>query len=173
MPEFRITSRPGEADDLVLDHETMPYAGKFGRRRPGTAVLCLEGTVVAALAFSPNRRDPGRCMIRYLSVARDHQREGLAGELVASFVDWATGAGYRSARITVLNPFAVGALADAGFGYAGASGPGGGVVMAYPAGADPAIDAALARLAEGDLDGPQRRYVQRHLDGADTAGGRR
>lgn len=168
MAAFSITSRPGESDALDLDHETMPYAGKFGMESTGTAILEEGDDIVAALSFSPDRTDALCCRIRYLSVSREHQGTGLVGRLVEAFMEWALGDGYRTIKITIINPFAVVALDRLGFGYTGTVGPSGGVELRYPSEDVESVESALATLDERSLAEEHHRYIRRYLEEPDT-----
>ncbi len=169
MVTFSISSLPGEVDGIELDHEALPYAGKFGRTPTGTAVLRRNGSLVSALSFSSDRTDSTCCRIRYLAVVRQMQGEGLAGTLASTFVAWALSTGYETIRITILNPYAVVALHRVGFRFTGQTGPSGGVVLEYAPETTESVVAPLDRLRDNTLTRQQLRYIERFLDGMDTA----
>lgn len=163
--EFAVVSRPGEPGDLDLDHGTFPFAGRFGRRSTGTAVLRLEGGVVAALAFSPDRRAPSVCRVRYLAVRRDRQGAGFGPALLDRFTAWAL-ASYTRVKIGADTPQAAVAYERAGFRFTGERGPRGEVVYGYPATAGSTLTPALTALLAGELPAEQRRYALERLASA-------
>ena len=79
----------------------------------------LDASVVAAVAFSPDRTDPGVLWIRYVTVRSDRQGEGLGPRLLAFVRDRAAERGYERVRIGVNNPFSYEAAYRAGFGWTG------------------------------------------------------
>ncbi len=170
MYTFEIVSQPGTTDTIELDHRIFPFAGKFGQRQTGTAVLKEDDSVVAALSFSPDRNQPHWCRIRYLAVARDRQGEELASRLAEQFVEWCATAGFEQLLITVLNPYLVVSLARVGFGFTGENGPTGGVILAHPFSGDLLIVEAMRSLAEHTSDERHRRYAQRYVEKLDPAG---
>ncbi len=172
---FAVTSHPGEPDDLDLDHETFPFAGRFGRTRTGTAVVSVGDEVVAAIAFSPDRRDDTRCRVRHWAVRRDRQGVGHGPSIADRFADWALTTGYRSVAVGAETPYAAVALDRAGYAYAGERGPQGEVVFVRPASAPShTLADALTALLDGDLPEAQRRYARttrRNLEASDATDG--
>ncbi|MFP4628693.1 MAG: GNAT family N-acetyltransferase [Halobacteriales archaeon] len=162
-PTFRVSSRPGEPDDLALSHERVPFAGHFGRRRTGTAVLTVDDQVVAAVAFSSDRRDAARCRVRHWAVRRDRQGEGLGPTAIDEFADWAVDGAYDAVLVNAATPHAAVALHRAGFGFTGECGPQGEVAFARPTPAGGLLEDALEALLERPLPSSQRRYAREHL----------
>lgn len=161
---FSISSLSGESDDLELPHQQFPFAGKFGRRQTGTAILSEEGELVGAIAFSPDRTDETTCRIRYLAVRRDRQQEGIATDLVATFTDWAVDGEFERVCIAADTPYAAVAVARAGFAYTGEVAPRGEVVFCYPGDGDTHLESALSRLLERSLPTAQERFIRARFE---------
>ncbi len=142
--QFRIVGWPGDEASLRLDYRAFAYAGKFVVGGPGKAVLRTEDgspavpgwepdealpdgidpgvfddDVLAAVSFSPDRTDPSRCRLRYVTVHIARRGEGFGPRLIARVVSRLAGRGYDSVAIAVNNPFAYEALYKVGFAYAG------------------------------------------------------
>lgn len=164
---FAITSRPGEVDKVDFDHTVMPFAGRFGRRRTGTAILRDGDTIVAALAFSPDRAIEASCRIRHVGVHRDRQGAGLGVALLTHFRDWALER-FAAIRVGADTPYAAVAYHRAGYAYTGERGPRGEVVFAAPPPPDAAhLTDAMAALLTRDLPEEQRRYAIERIDAAE------
>lgn len=116
--ECALLGWPEDDHRLRLDHEQFAYAGKFVMTSTGKAVVGDDG-VVAAAAFDPDRTDPTTLCIRYVTVRRDRQGEGLGARLLRFVRDAATERGYERVTIGVNNPFSYQAAYRAGFTYAG------------------------------------------------------
>ncbi|MFW6448772.1 MAG: GNAT family N-acetyltransferase [Halobacteriota archaeon] len=158
---FRVSSRPGEPDALTLSHERFPFAGRFGRRRTGTALLEVADEPVAAVAFSPDRADAKRYRVRYWAVRRDRQGEGLGRTLIDAFAGWALGGPAAEVAVGAESPHAAVALDREGYGPTDERGPRGEVVFVKPApDAGPGLETALEALLELPLTDSQRRYIR-------------
>ncbi|MFO8115605.1 MAG: GNAT family N-acetyltransferase [Halorubrum sp.] len=142
--EYAVVGEPGDGATLRLDYRAFAYAGKFVVGAPGKAVLRtrdgspavpdwepdeplpetvaaeeFEDDVVAAVSFSPDRTDPNRCRLRYVTVHVARRGEGIGPRLVDRTVSHLAADGYDRVRIAVNNPFAYAALYKCGFGYTG------------------------------------------------------
>ena len=122
---------------LDLAHERFAYAGKFVVTSTGKAVAREvdatgdpgDGDVIAAATFDLDRTDRSVVRIRYVTVRRDRQGEGLGARLLDFLAAYALGdvgsepeptlADVSEVRIAVNNPFAYEAAYRAGFGYTG------------------------------------------------------
>ena len=116
--EFALLGWPADGPRLRLDHEQFAYAGKFVMTGTGKAVVGDDG-VVAAAAFDPDRTDPDTLCIRYVTVRRDRQGEGLGSALLRFVREHAVDRGYDRVTIGVNNPFSYQAAYRAGFCYTG------------------------------------------------------
>ena len=161
----------GWADDdarLELDHERFAYAGNFVTGRPGVAVAREDGSVVAAVSFSPDRTDGTTLRLRYVTVRDDRRGERLGPRLCRFVAGRARDRGYDRVAIAVNNPFAYVALYRAGFGATGEeTGMAERVLRAPdPTDRDPAAyRAGLAAFADRDLPERARAFVAERRDG--------
>ncbi|WP_318569313.1 GNAT family N-acetyltransferase [Salinigranum marinum] len=135
---------PGGGPRLRLDYRAFAYAGKFVTSSTGTAVARddddpwaldhdhtsgdgdVDGpsrigdpTVVAAVAFNPDRTDGDTLWLRYVTVRGDRRGEGIGPRLVAFVRERACDRGYARCRIAVNNVFSYEALSKVGFAYTG------------------------------------------------------
>lgn len=142
--EYAVVGGPGAGATLRLDYRAFAYAGKFVVGAPGKAVLRtpdgspavpewvpdeplpptveeseFDDDVAAAISFSPDRTDPARCRLRYVTVHVARRGEGLGPRLVDRTVSRLAADGYDRVRIAVNNPFAYAALYKCGFAYTG------------------------------------------------------
>jgi len=117
--ETELLGWPDDGPTLDLDHRTFSYAGKFVMSSTGKAVARVDGQVIAAAAFDPDRTDPSTLVIRYLTVREDHRGEGVAPELVGFVCERAAVRGFERVAIHVNNPYSYVALYKAGFEYTG------------------------------------------------------
>jgi GNAT superfamily N-acetyltransferase len=117
--EFALLGWPAAGETLDLDHEQFAYAGKFVMSGTGKAVAREGDTVVGAIAFDADRTDDAVCRLRYVTVRRDRQGEGVGPRLLRFVADRAGERGFETARIAVNNPFAYEAAARAGFAFTG------------------------------------------------------
>lgn len=142
--EYALVCRPGEGGTLRLDYRAFAYAGKFVVGAPGKAVVrtsdgspavrdwtpaerlpepaapeALDADVAAAVAFSPDRTDPDRCRLRYVTVHAALRGDGLGPRLIGETVADLAAAGFDRVAIAVNNPFAYEACHKRGFAYTG------------------------------------------------------
>jgi ribosomal protein S18 acetylase RimI-like enzyme len=142
--EYAVVGEPGSGATLRLDYRAFAYAGKFVVGAPGKAVLRtpdgspavpewepdeplpptvaaeeFDDDVFAAVSFSPDRTDPDRCRLRYVTVHVARRGEGIGPRLVDRTVSRLAADGYDRVRIAVNNPFAYAALYKCGFAYTG------------------------------------------------------
>jgi len=117
--EFTIAGWPADDVTLDLDHERFAYAGKFVMSSTGKALARENGSVVAAVAFDPDRTDPDCLVIRYVTVSVERRGEGIGARLLRFVVDRATEHGDDEVRAGVNNPIAYEAFYKAGLAYTG------------------------------------------------------
>lgn len=117
--ECTILGWPPDEPTLRLDHEVFAYAGKFVMSDTGKAVIRDDGDRVGAVAFSPDRTDGDALVVRYVTVRRDRQGEGIGPKLLRFVADRARDRGFETVRIAVNNPYAYEAAYRAGFAYTG------------------------------------------------------
>lgn len=163
--EYAVLGWPGAGATLDLDHDKFPFAGNFGTARTGKAVIREDGVVRGAAAFSPDRTDESTLVVRYLSVQRDRQGEGLGPRLLRFVADRATGRGFETVRIAVNNPFAYEAAYRAGFAFTGEE-TGMAELVLVDTDGRPRSGAryrrGLDRFADRDLPPPAAAFVDRH-----------
>lgn len=121
--EFAVLGWPPDGPTLSLDHERFGYAGKFVMSDTGKAVTRAPGdhgepTILAAVAFSPDRTDPDRLRLRYVTVRRDRRGEAIGSRLLRFTASRARERDY-AVDIAVNNPFAFEAASRAGFRFTG------------------------------------------------------
>ncbi|PSQ43969.1 GNAT family N-acetyltransferase [Halobacteriales archaeon SW_7_68_16] len=133
----------------------------------GKAVTRDDGGIVAAIAFGPDRTDPDRLWLRYVTVRRDRRGEGIGPDLVRFVVDRATDRGYDRVRIAVNNPYAFEALYRAGFGFTGETTGIAELILDRPRpGPEPdRYRAGFAAFVDRDLSDGERSFVARRRDG--------
>jgi len=126
--DFALLGWPPDGPTLRLDYRRFAYAGKFVRGSTGKAVI-REGErgeneyddhLLAAASFDPDRTDPDRLVVRYVTVRDDRRGEGLGARLLAFVAAHAADRGYDRVRIAVNNPAAYVAAHRAGFAFTGA-----------------------------------------------------
>ncbi len=140
--ECRMLGWPEDEPTVRLDYRVFSYAGKFVMTGTGKAVICderaeetyprdlpalpstihsdvFDRSILAAIAFSPDRRDPDTLWLRYVTVRRDRRGEGLAPKLVEYVLEGAANRDFDRASIAVNNPFAYEALYKVGFAFTG------------------------------------------------------
>ncbi|MFC7027765.1 GNAT family N-acetyltransferase [Halomicroarcula sp. GCM10025324] len=147
--EFALLGWSEDGHRLRLDHERFAYAGKFVMTSTGKAVVGDDGPVAAA-AFDADRTDPETLCIRYVTVRRDRQGEGIGSELLRFVRERALERGYERVTIGVNNPFSYQAAYRAGFCYTGTE----------------------QGLGELELEWPGDRNRDRYQDGLDVFRGR-
>lgn len=116
--EFALLGWPEDDHPLRLDYRKFAYAGKFVMTSTGKAVVGDDG-VVAAAAFNEDHTDPQTLCIRYITVRRDRQGEGLGPKLLRFVGERAVDRGYDRLTIGANNPFSYQAAYRAGFCFAG------------------------------------------------------
>jgi GNAT superfamily N-acetyltransferase len=159
--EYVVLGWPPDAPTLDLHHERFAYAGKFVVSDTGKAVARDAGETVAAVAFSPDRTDERTLRLRYVTVRRDRQGEGVGPRLCRLVANRATGRGFTTVLIAVNNPFAYVAAYRAGFAYTGETT--GMAELLLEAGADRGREryaAGLGRFADRDLPAAAREFVE-------------
>ncbi|WP_254528500.1 GNAT family N-acetyltransferase [Natrinema gelatinilyticum] len=173
--EYELLGWPSDGPRLRLDHERFSYAGKFVMTNTGKAVARADdGTIVAAVAFNPDRTDDETLWLRYVTVARDRRGEGIGPALLRRVRDRATERGYDRLRIAVNNPYAYEALYRTGFAYTGDTTGIAELVLEYPA---PAVDAdqetqderdryqaGLDEFRERDLSDDENAFLESRRD---------
>ncbi|MBV0900986.1 GNAT family N-acetyltransferase [Haloarcula salina] len=117
--EFSLLGWAEDGHRLRLDHERFAYAGKFVMTSTGKAVAGDDG-VAAAAAFDADRTDPDTLRVRYVTVRRDRQGEGLGPRLLRFVRERAAERGFDRVSIGVNNPFSYQAAYRAGFCFSGA-----------------------------------------------------
>jgi GNAT superfamily N-acetyltransferase len=185
--EYAVVGEPGAGATLRLDYRAFAYAGKFVVGSPGKAVLRtadgapavpewnpdeslpqtiaaeeFDDDVFAAVSFSPDRTDPDRCRLRYVTVHAARRGEGLGPRLIDRTVSRLAADGFDRVRIAVNNPFAYAALYKCGFAYTGERTGIAELELERPA-AEPAVDgepttAAATATATTETDPDGERY---------------
>lgn len=130
--EFELLGWADDGPTLRLDYERFSYAGKFVMSATGKAVVRDEA-IVAAAAFDPDRTDGSTLRVRYVTVRRDRQGNGIGSRLLRTVQERAADRGFDRVVIAVNNPFAYEAASKAGFGYTGEQTGLAERVMAWPA----------------------------------------
>lgn len=162
--DFAVLGWPPDGPTLRLDHEAFAYAGKFVVSDTGTAVARADGRVHGAVAFSPDRTDADTLKLRYVTVRRDRQGEGIGPRLLRFVADRAADRGFSTVEIAVNNPYAYVAASRAGFAATGETT--GVAELVLRDGADDArIEAAylagLATFERRDLPAELAAFVER------------
>jgi len=116
--EFALLGWPEDEHPLRLDYREFAYAGKFVMTSTGKAVVGDDG-VVAAAAFDEDRTDPDTLCIRYITVRRDRQGEGVGPQLLRFVRERARERGYERLTIGANNPFSYEAAYRSGFCFTG------------------------------------------------------
>ena len=157
--EFVVLGWPPDGPVVELDYEVFPYAGKFVMTSTGKAVVRDE-QLLAAAAFDADRTTETRLRIRYVSVHREYQGQGVGPRLLRFVAERARSRGFRTVWIAVNNPYAYEAAYRAGFEFTGEQTGIAELVCAY----EPVGPVDSTRYHEG-LD----VYRQRELSGAESA----
>lgn len=158
--EYELLGRPPEGPTLDLDYRQFAYAGKFVVSSTGKTVAREDGTVLGAVAFSPDRDDPDVVHLRYVTVRDDRQGEGIGSRLLRFTAEALQGAPYGTVTIAVNNPLAYRACYRAGFTFTGRETGIAELVMAYTPDAE--------RSERSYRDGLER-FEQRTLPDAQRA----
>ncbi len=180
---FEVVGWPPEGPALRLDYRQFSYAGKFVMTATGKAVVRSVGSrggdpapdappagddfeddVLAAVAFDEDRTDPGRLVLRYVTVRADRRGEGLGPRLAAFVAARACEKGYDRVRIAVNNPFAYQALYKAGFAFTGGESGLAELLLERPCGTRPDRDATtyqagLDVFRDRDLGDPEAGFL--------------
>jgi GNAT superfamily N-acetyltransferase len=159
--DFVVLGWPADEPTLRLDHEQFSYAGKFVMSQTGkTVVRDDDGSILAAVAFDPDRTDPDTLRLRYVTVRADRRGEGIGPLLLRFTAERALERGYGGVCIAVNNPFAYEAAYRAGFAFTGESTGIAELVCAY--GADRGTETYQAGLdcyRERDLSAAERDFL--------------
>jgi GNAT superfamily N-acetyltransferase len=159
--EFELLGWADEGPTLRLDYEQFSYAGKFVMSSTGKSVL-RDGDqeIVAAAAFDPDRTDDSTLRIRYVTVRRNRQGDGLGARLLRTVRDRAVEAAFDRVVIAVNNPFAYEAAVKAGFGYTGERTGVAEHVLSWPTGErESRYFEGLERFLERDLAKSERAFI--------------
>lgn len=112
--EFKVLGYPEDGVTLELDYREFAYAGNFVMSDTGKTVARVEGDIVGAVAFNPDRSDPGTIRLRYVTVREDRRGEGIGAQLLRFTADQLS-ENADSVHIAVNNPVAYRACHRAGF----------------------------------------------------------
>jgi len=162
--EYAVLGWPPDGPTLRLDHERFAYAGKFVMSATGKAVARDGDALVGAVAVSPDRTDADVLRLRYVTVRRDRQGEGIGPRLLRFVSDRASDRDYAERLIAVNNPFAYVAAYRAGFAFTGEETGVAELVLADARGGDRSsarYREGLAAFAARDLPESATAVVQR------------
>lgn len=163
--EFALLGWPDDDHPLRLDYREFAYAGKFVMTSTGKAVVGDDG-VVAAAAFDADRTDPATLCIRYITVRRDRQGEGLGPRLLRFVRERAGARGYDRLTIGANNPFSYEAAYRAGFCFTGEESGIAELTLEWPGDRSPErYRAGLAVFRQRDLSGDEAEFLKAKLDG--------
>jgi GNAT superfamily N-acetyltransferase len=159
--DVAVLGWPPDGPTLSLDHERFAYAGKFVMSDTGKAVAREDGERVGAVAFSPDRTDDSTLRLRYVTVRRDRQGEGIGPRLLRAVTERAPPRGYESVLIAVNNPQAYVAAYRAGFGFTGEETGMAELLLAADGPRDPErYRDGLSRFLARDLPDEARHFVE-------------
>lgn len=116
--EFEILGFPPAGPTLDLDHEQFAYAGKFVMSSTGKSVARDGGSLVGAVAFNEDRSSENVVRLRYVTVRRDRQGDGIGSRLLR-FTAEKLREEYDRVLIAANNPIAYRSCYAAGFVYTG------------------------------------------------------
>lgn len=162
--EFALLGWPDDDHPLRLDYREFAYAGKFVMTSTGKAVIGDDG-VVAAAAFDADRTDPATLCVRYITVRRDRQGEGLGPRLLRFVRERASVQGYDRLTIGANNPFSYEAAYRAGFCFTGEEAGIAELTLEWPG--DRSTEryrAGLAVFRQRDLSGDESAFLDAKLD---------
>ncbi len=162
--EFALLGWPDDDHPLRLDYREFAYAGKFVMTSTGKAVVGDDG-VVAAAAFDADRTDPDTLCVRYITVRRDRQGEGLGPRLLGFVRERAAQRGYERLTIGVNNPFSYQAAYRAGFAFTGEETGLAELTLEWPG--DRSVERyrnGLAVFRQRDLSGDEEAFLAEKLD---------
>lgn len=165
--EYEVLGDAADGPTLELDHHKFAYAGKFVMSSTGKLVARSGETIVGAVSFSPDRSTDDRAWIRYLSVHREYQGDGIGPRLAAGAAAHLHDRGFETVAIGVNNPFAYHAVYRAGFGWSGTTTGIAELVLTHPG--DRTDDRYRSGLNEyasrDDLSDAEREFIDNHIDG--------
>ena len=163
--EFALLSWPDGDHSLRLDYRRFAYAGKFVMTSTGKAVVGDDG-VVAATAFDADRTDPDTLCIRYITVRRDRQGEGLGPRLLRFVRERATARGYDRLTIGANNPFSYQAAYRAGFCFTGEEAGIAELTLEWPGDrSGERYQVGLSVFRQRDLSADEEAFLDAKLDG--------
>ena len=166
--EFSLLGWPDDGHPLRLDYRQFAYAGKFVMTSTGKAVVGDDG-VVAAAAFDADRTDPETLCIRYVTVRRDRQGDGLGPRLLRFVRERAVERGYDRLTIGANNPFSYQAAYRAGFCFTGAERGLGELTLEWPGDRrGERYREGLAVFGERELSGAERTFLDEHGEPPDV-----
>lgn len=116
--EYNILGQSPDGPTLDLDYREFAYAGKFVMSKTGKSVAVEDGSVVGAVAFSPDYDDERVVRFRYVTVRDDRRGEGIGSRLLRYTAE-SLSAEYDDVTIAVNNPVAYRACYRAGFTFTG------------------------------------------------------
>lgn len=116
--DCELLGMPATGQTLTLDHEQFAYAGKFVMSNTGKTVARDEGSIIGAIAFNEDRSTANTVRLRYVTVRRDRQGDGVGSRLLRFTAELLT-AEYEQILIAANNPIAYRACYRAGFVFTG------------------------------------------------------
>lgn len=162
--EYDLLGMPSEGPTLELDHEEFAYAGKFVMSRTGKAVIRDNGATIGATAFDADHADQSIGHIRYITVKRSRQGEGIGPRLLR-FTAEIMSEYFESTEIAVNNPIAYQACYRAGFRYTGQQTGLAELTLEYAPGrvVDEPYRQGMCVFESRDLPANQQAVVDRHI----------
>jgi GNAT superfamily N-acetyltransferase len=157
--EYALLGWAEEGPTLRLDYERFSYAGKFVMSSTGKAVARDDGEVVGAAAFDEDRTDADTLRIRYVTVARDRQGEGIGARLLRFVREQGVKRDYDRVVIAVNNPIAYEAASKAGFAFTGEGTGIAELVLAWPGERSARYVEGLEAFRERDLSEHEREFL--------------
>jgi len=162
--EFALLGWPEDGHPLRLDYQEFAYAGKFVMTGTGKAVIG-DDRPVAAAAFDTDHTDPDTLCIRYVTVRRDRQGEGLGPKLLGFVRERARERGYARVTIGVNNPFSYQAAYRAGFVFTGEEAGIAELTLEWPGDRDTdTYRSGMAVFEQRDLSAAEREFVAEKAD---------
>ncbi|WP_276251095.1 GNAT family N-acetyltransferase [Haloarcula rara] len=162
--EFALCGWPDDEHPLRLDYREFAYAGKFVMTSTGKAVAGDDG-VVAAAAFDEDRTDRDTLCIRYVTVRRDRQGEGVGPRLLRFVRERASERGYERVTIGANNPFSYEAAYRAGFCFTGSEAGLAELTLEWPGDrSTERYQSGLALFRQRDLSEAEEAFLAAKLD---------
>ncbi|MBX0285707.1 GNAT family N-acetyltransferase [Haloarcula salinisoli] len=162
--EFALLGWPDDEHPLRLDYREFAYAGKFVMTSTGKAVVGDDG-VVAAAAFDDDRTDSDTLCIRYITVRRDRQGEGLGPRLLRFVRERARERGYERVTIAANNPYSYEASYRAGFCFTGEEAGIAELTLEWPGDrSTERYQSGLSVFSERDLSADEGAFLAAKLD---------